>query len=214
MIYCMSDIHGEYQRYLDMLARIAFSEKDTLYILGDCIDRGPCGIDVLLDVMERSNVKLLLGNHEDMMLAAMGNRRDYAMRRLWQQNGGKKTMKEFLYHRTPEEQQRILDFIRDLPDCLDVEVGGQRFHLVHGFPAEDLQDRIWGRPEPGGEPPVPGVTVVVGHTPTVYLQEEDGGPWQIWRGDGVICIDCGCGSPSPLRRLACLRLDDGKEFYV
>ena len=41
MVYCISDIHGEYDRYLTMLDLIGFSEKDTLYVIGDCIDRYP-----------------------------------------------------------------------------------------------------------------------------------------------------------------------------
>lgn len=56
MVYCMSDLHGEYQRYLTMLEHIAFSDTDTLYILGDVIDRHPGGVDILEDVMQRSNV--------------------------------------------------------------------------------------------------------------------------------------------------------------
>lgn len=40
MIYVMSDIHGKYDKYIQMLKQIHFSEKDTMYILGDMIDRG------------------------------------------------------------------------------------------------------------------------------------------------------------------------------
>ena len=41
MLYVMSDIHGEYERYLAMLEQIAFSQDDTLFVLGDVVDRGP-----------------------------------------------------------------------------------------------------------------------------------------------------------------------------
>ena len=37
----MSDIHGEYDKYLAMLEQIDLSEDDTLYVLGDVVDRGP-----------------------------------------------------------------------------------------------------------------------------------------------------------------------------
>ena len=37
--YVMSDIHGEYEKYCRMLEKIALSEEDTLYILGDVVDR-------------------------------------------------------------------------------------------------------------------------------------------------------------------------------
>ena len=57
MKYVMSDIHGRYDKYADMLELIHFSEEDELYILGDVIDRGPDGIKILMDIMERSNDK-------------------------------------------------------------------------------------------------------------------------------------------------------------
>lgn len=65
-VYVMSDVHGLKDRYDRMMENI--HEEDTLYILGDVIDRGPDGIVILQDVMQRSNVKMLMGNHEYMML--------------------------------------------------------------------------------------------------------------------------------------------------
>ena len=46
MIYVMSDIHGKYDKYIQMLKQIHFSEKDTMYILGDMIDRGEKGMEL------------------------------------------------------------------------------------------------------------------------------------------------------------------------
>ena len=63
MIYVMSDLHGCYDMFLQMLEKIKFNNDDTLYILGDIIDRGDNGIKILLDIMKRSNVIPLLGNH-------------------------------------------------------------------------------------------------------------------------------------------------------
>ena len=61
-------------------------------------------------------------------------------------------------------------------------------------------------------------TMIFGHTPTVYYQSDD--PLRIWYGKNRIGIDCGSGFPDkphinfPIQgRLACLRLDDMKEFY-
>ena len=34
MIYAMSDLHGCYDKYINMLEKINFSNNDTLYILG------------------------------------------------------------------------------------------------------------------------------------------------------------------------------------
>ena len=64
MIYVMSDIHGCFDKYQKMLRRIDFAPEDTLYVLGDVIDRGPDGIKILQDMMGRVNVFPILGNHE------------------------------------------------------------------------------------------------------------------------------------------------------
>ena len=66
MLYVMSDIHGEYDKYLAMLELIDLSEDDTLYVLGDVVDRGPEPIKVLQDMASRDNVYLIKGNHEGM----------------------------------------------------------------------------------------------------------------------------------------------------
>lgn len=71
MIYVMSDIHGCYELYRKMLEKISFSKEDTLYILGDVVDRGTDGMKVLLDIAERENVILLRGNHDQQALVLL-----------------------------------------------------------------------------------------------------------------------------------------------
>ena len=69
MVYAVSDIHGCYDKYIDLLRKISFGPHDTLYVLGDVIDRGPDGFKILLDLAARPNAVGLLGNHE--LLAAV-----------------------------------------------------------------------------------------------------------------------------------------------
>ncbi len=214
MIYCISDIHGELDRFEKMLELIGFSDNDHMYILGDAIDRGSKGIQTLLKIMDTPNMTMLLGNHEQMCQMAMLPGADYATQRLWKMNGGKMTFGELTAIRPKDEVRRILDFIDTLPDCLDVTVGDRVFHLVHGLPGEGMYTRIWGRPEDYYECPIKDKTVVIGHTPVWYLSHNEFEPFKIWHGKGYIDIDCGCGGQSPYRRLACLRLDDMREFYV
>ena len=71
MIYVMSDIHGMADRYQEMLELIDFNEQDTLYVLGDIIDRGNGSIKVLQDMMRRPNVHGIFGNHEWMCVECM-----------------------------------------------------------------------------------------------------------------------------------------------
>ena len=47
-----------------MLSQLSLRPDDTLYILGDVIDRGPDGVKILQDMMARPNVVPILGNHE------------------------------------------------------------------------------------------------------------------------------------------------------
>ena len=67
----MSDLHGCYDKYLQMLEKIKFNKDDTLYVLGDSIDRGDDGIKILLDMMKRPNVVPMLGNHEYMAYSVL-----------------------------------------------------------------------------------------------------------------------------------------------
>ena len=62
MIYVMSDIHGMYDKYIEMMDLIDLKETDTLYILGDIIDRGVNSMKILQDMMKRSNVFGILMN--------------------------------------------------------------------------------------------------------------------------------------------------------
>ena len=38
--YVISDIHGEYDKFMELLDKIKLKETDTLYVLGDILDRG------------------------------------------------------------------------------------------------------------------------------------------------------------------------------
>lgn len=55
MRYLISDIHGCYEQYRELLDKINFSKDDELYILGDSMDRGPDPIKVIQDLIPRPN---------------------------------------------------------------------------------------------------------------------------------------------------------------
>ena len=71
MHYVMSDLHGEYEKYLEMLKKIKFTDDDVLYVLGDVVDRGKHPIKILQDMMQRFNVYPLIGNHDYMCLLSL-----------------------------------------------------------------------------------------------------------------------------------------------
>lgn len=214
MVYCMADIHGEIDRFKAMLSLIEFSSDDTLYILGDVIDRYPGGVEILKMIMDTPNMVMLLGNHEQMCLDTLGPSGLWTAKGLWLGNGGEDTYHELVDICSQEERDRIIRFLSELPDHLDIEVNGKNYHLVHAAPADDPRDRIWMRSDPDAPLYFEDRTVIVGHTPTNYMPGYQDGPFSIWHGNGIINIDCGCGNKTEQRRLACLRLDDLKEFYV
>ena len=112
MHYVVSDIHGEFDRYRTLLERIDFSDDDTLYVLGDAIDRGSGGIDVIKDIMVRDNVVMLMGNHELMCLAAMAPQANPKALELWvRYNGGGKTRRALLYKTGHTERVAILHWM-------------------------------------------------------------------------------------------------------
>ena len=229
MHYCLSDIHGEFDRYQAMLEEIHLTDDDTLYVIGDVIDRAPGGVDILEDIMSRKNVVMLMGNHEQMCLDTLGKINVYGARQLWASNGGSVTRRELLYHMDARRRNAILNFLASLPDRLDIEVNSRRFHLVHGCPGTSHDSRIWERPSLDMPNPFPdGRTIIVGHTPVCFLLYPDRGEREKWlqsledagehmtilHTSAFIDIDCGCGNSTAARRLACLRLEDFLEFYV
>lgn len=232
MTYVLSDIHGNMSNFKSILVQINLQPEDTLYVLGDVIDRYPDGIRIIRMIMAMPNVKMLLGNHEHMMLQTLTtpqpdfeNKWDREFC-LWYRNGGAVTH-EYLKHIRKAQRQEVFDFLKGLPVNEDVEVNGIKYKLVHGSPVENFKAHwseyaspeefaVWERWDQ--YQPIPeGYTLVFGHTPTVYFQYES--PLKIWFGDNAIGIDCGGGFSERKNtyhykgRLACLRLDDMKEFY-
>lgn len=123
--YVVSDIHGEYELFIRLLEAIHLKETDTLYVLGDILDRGPHPIQIILKLMEMPNVVCLTGNHELMALECL----EFLMQEItkisiekvdekmlenlvtWQYNGSKSTIDEF---RTlsREMQYEVIDSTR------------------------------------------------------------------------------------------------------
>lgn len=232
MIYVMSDIHGEYEKYIAMLKKIAFSDNDTLYVLGDVVDRGARPVDVLLDMMCRANVIPIIGNHELMAIEllrklmveiteenASTHIDGMLMGKLvhWQMNGADTTMRGF--QKLPAcEREYVLEYLEEFVPYELVEVGSRKFLLVHsglgnfsrGKKIEEytLEELAFIRPDYNRRYfDDDDLFIVGGHTPTPIL----GGKPEIYKKQNNICIDCGATFGG---KLACLCLDTMEEFYV
>ena len=233
VIYVLSDIHGNLRRFKSIMSQIKLSPNDTLYVLGDIVDRFPDGIKILKILMQMPNVKMLIGNHELMMLDCLDENYDFNNEsdfyeyhdnlRVWYANGGRVTHNS-IKHTKKETRKEIFTFLRSLPLSYDVELNGKKYKLCHAAPPELFERSgyryanktyfsVWKRWE-SFELISNEYITIYGHTPTYKYNPSS--PLKIWYGDNRIDIDCGAGYDGNVgveTRLACLRLDDMKEFY-
>ena len=225
MIYVMSDIHGCYEKYEAMLKKINFTKEDTLYIVGDVLDRGNKGMKTLLDIAGKKNIILLCGNHDRQAAAILLNldllldekNKEFAsIVSDWLSDGGNATMNEYLTL-SDEDKARALKAIVNAPFSKEIELNHTTYLLAHTVPEVDLiyDYENWGEEEfLLGEPDYEEVyfddkIIITGHTPTGYIEAKSNG--KIWIKNNHIAIDCGAVFGNPL---GCLCLDTMEEFYV
>lgn len=231
MYYVMSDIHGEYGKYRAMLEKIGFSDADTLFVLGDVIDRGPDPVKVLLDMSMRSNVYPVLGNHEIMALDVLEPLLEEITEEnydshitgdllkklgLWQSEGGDVTMQQ-MHALAQEERTALVAYMKEFAPYEVVEIADKTFVLVHaglGNYRADKRLRAYSLAELAFERPVldtvyygDEVQVIVGHTPTRAFHDR----WEIFRSGNMTFVDCGAPFGG---KLACLCLDTMEEYYI
>ena len=224
MIYVTSDIHGQYDSFKKLLEKINFNDNDTLYILGDIIDRGPQIIEIIREVISTPNIVMVLGNHEDMFLNYYDSK-DIGDRILWFRNGGNITYSA-LKSISENEVKDIVKYFKSLPIERNIEVNGNRFQLVHGAFVSDRKKEqlidsayrhriIWGRIRVNDRGPEDRI-VIFGHTPTGnYTGDYEN--QKIWKKNNLIGIDCGMayGEIYPeYATLGCLCLDNMQEYYI
>lgn len=231
MTYVMSDLHGCWREYMEALEKIAFSESDRLYIIGDIVDRGPDVVPILEDVMKRDNVRVLAGNHEYMGLRVLGKICKRGFRTpldyltsadietcvLWMNDGGSQTLRQ-LRQGGDELLRRVAAYLADLPLYEEVSAGGRDYLLIHaglepfqpGKPLEDYgpAELLFCRAD-YSRPYFRDRYTITGHTPTFFIEGAREG--HILHRNNHIAIDCGCVYGY---RLGVYCLETGEEFYV
>ena len=231
--YVISDIHGMYDKFIGLLDKIGFGDDDTLYILGDVLDRGPDPIKTLYKIYEMPNAVFMIGNHElmayDCLKLMMKEITDEALDGIDPEmygqlsnwliyNGGETTLKEFRALDT-DSRQDVIEMIGDGDIYEELTVNGQKYLLVHAGlgnfePDKDMEDYslkelLWDRADYDTRY-FEDVCVVTGHTPT-QLIEDCPNPGYIFKKNNHIAIDCGAYHPTG--RLAAICLDTQEEFY-
>ncbi len=232
MKYVISDIHGEFDKFMLLLKKVCFSDADVLYVIGDVIDRGPNPIECILYMMSRPNIIPLVGNHEYMAMQCI----PFLTQRIteesinsltfeqmgkicdWQINGSESTLKGF---RSLDEETRkeVIEYICSFELYKEVSVGAKDYLLVHAglgnfaparpFDDYDIDELVWNRPD-YNVPYFNDIYTVTGHTPTFCI-EGNRKPGFIYRAYNHIAIDCGASFKEG--RLAILCLDTDEEFY-
>ncbi|MEO5493508.1 MAG: metallophosphoesterase [Sphingomonas sp.] len=139
-IYAIGDIHGRLDLLDDLLIQIGADDRargpaaTTLLFLGDLVDRGPDSAGVVERVRKLAasevNVRILMGNHEEVFLAAV--QRDLPALRFCCRIGGRETMMS--YGISQEEYER-LDYA-ELGERLSALVPVEHAEFIAGF--EDL----------------------------------------------------------------------------
>lgn len=211
MIYAVSDLHGEYGLFMKLIDKIGFSKKDTMYIIGDVIDRGPEPLKTLEYIKEKDNIHLLMGNHEMMALRFYLMDQNYQDYQLWMENGGMVTKEDF--DTLGEEGiKEVIEYLRHLKLMDTVKVNDITHRLVHAglyyddygqvSKDQDIDFMLWDREKFVSHTYIKDDMVIFGHTPHESIHHYP---------TRKICIDCGASFTG---KLGCLRLDDLEEIYV
>ena len=228
MTYVVSNLHGSYQKFKELLKVISFKDTDIMYVLGDIVDYGEEGMELVGDLSIRYNVYPIVGEHDYTAVTMLSgfekmlksgetpDKKFISKMTEWAADGGQVTLNSF---RTLDAEMRegIIDYLSDMTLYEEVEVGGNEYLLVHAG-IKGYRDGV----ELDSLPPeafftesldltrkyFDDKTVIVGHNPTT---EENGGNGKIFYGNGSINVDCGEARGGCL---GCLCLDNGKEYYI
>ena len=134
-LYCIGDIQGCYDAFERLLQTVDFSEsRDTLYVLGDLVNRGPQSAEVLRRCMQAGDsMRALLGNHDLHLLAASQGLRRQSKR---------DTLNRVL--EAPDSAQ-LLEWLRQQPlSRLHTNALGEQLFMVHAgvLPQWSVQDSL------------------------------------------------------------------------
>ena len=228
MVYVVSNLHGNYAKFKELIKAISFRDSDLMYILGDIVDYGDESMELIGDLSIRYNVYPIVGEHDFTALKMLSgfekmlksgetpDKKFIQEMTVWTADGGQTTLDSF---RTLDDEMRegIIDYLTDMTIFEEAEVKGKKYLLVHagiagfkkGVDLESLKPQAFFTESLDlTKKYFDDVTVIVGHNPTT---EENGGNGKIFYGNGSIAIDCGEARGGTI---GCLRLDDMKEFYV
>lgn len=142
-MFVCGDIHGCVDALRLKLRLLGFNEAtDTLYALGDLVDRGPQNVEAI-ELLDQRWFKSIKGNHEELMLGAFDGDPDMLWCHL--RNGG-----AWFAALSETDRARLAAKVRDLPLALTVTTpSGRKIGLVHAdFPGDDWDQFVARLDEP------------------------------------------------------------------
>lgn len=169
-VFAVGDVHGCSVALRALLDAINPRPGDTIVTLGDYIDWGPDSrgvIETLIELSSKCRLIPLLGNHEEMLLAALESGSEL---RYWLEFGGEETLNSYEYDgRDDMIPKAHVDFFRG---CRDYHETPTHIFVHANYDHRLPMDQIggtklrWEHIDPDHQRPhFSGKTVVVGHTP-------------------------------------------------
>ena len=116
----IADIHGCCRTFRQLIFEVVRLKKyDSLYLLGDLIDRGPDSKGVIETILELQasgyDVRPIRGNHEQMILTSIYTPYNGSLSE-WLDNGGCTTLKSYgVSHPEELNEEGHIYFLHDLP---------------------------------------------------------------------------------------------------
>lgn len=231
MIYVMSDLHGEFEKYQDGLKAIEFSDDDSLFVLGNVMDYGDHAMDILLDMMYRVNVYGIRGKHD-------GKAQVYLSALLEGVNGtgmadfeaacpgvvdwitkmgGQSTVEDFMKLEKTQKEQ-VVEFLEEFELYDEVTVNDTDYVFVSGGidgfdPEKEMDeydvDDFFVEEMDYSRVYFEDKILVSGGKLTSKIEGHSGK--KIFKKNQHIAMNCGCSHGGTL---AILCLDTGEEFYI
>ena len=178
-VYVLADLHGNGELYSQI--KTFLQPSDLVYFLGDAIDRGDSGWEILKDMLRDERFLCILGNHEDMMLKVAQGEPSYEDFSTWMYNGGASTWKA-INEDSPRVVEDIIEKVRALPlvrhyyrtDYIDVFMShsGWGIHNDDKDIGASRDKYLWNRSHYlSNDDDLAGKLVVHGHTPVQLLPD-------------------------------------------
>ncbi len=195
-LIAIGDIHGHSEPLLKILEQIAPQPDDTIFCLGDCVNRGPDSrgvIERLMLLEKECKLVCILGNHEEVMLDC---RHGHQGLDRWMYQGGMETLMSYGRMGTvddiPDEHWNFLErFVPfyETDDFAFVHANYEWYLPFDKQPPDLLRWTSINDSEP--RPHISGKKVILGHQPGPVRDQGH-----------FVCIDTGCGFGGCLTAIA------------